>query len=42
MEQILIALGAFTAGFVIGNITKLELRALLRRVVVWYKSRKRK
>ena len=41
MEQILIAVGAFSAGFLLGNITKLELRAILRRVVVWLKGRKK-
>ena len=41
MEQILIAVGAFSAGFLLGNITKLELRAVLRRVVVWLKGRKK-
>lgn len=42
MEQILIAVGAFSAGFLLGNITKLELRAVLRRVVVWLKTSRRK
>lgn len=42
MEQILIAVGAFSAGFLLGNITKLELRALLRRIVTWYKTRREK
>lgn len=41
MEQILVALGAFTAGFLIGNLTKLELRAITKKVVRWVKNRRK-
>lgn len=41
MEQILIALGAFTAGFLIGNLTKVELRTVTKKVVTWAKSRRK-
>lgn len=41
MEDLIIAVVAFGAGFVIGNITKLELPALTKKVVRWVKSRKK-
>lgn len=33
MEEFLIAVAAFIIGFVIGNLSKLEVRALLKRLV---------
>jgi len=41
MEQVLIAVGAFSAGFLIGNLTKLELRAVTKRVITWVKNRRK-
>lgn len=41
MDQVIVAVAAFVAGFVIGNISKLEMRAVVKRVVVWKKSRKK-
>lgn len=34
MEEIAIGIIGFIAGFVIGNISKLEVRALLKKLVV--------
>lgn len=33
MDQVAIAILAFAAGFIIGNLSKLELRVLLKRLV---------
>ena len=32
MEEIAIAIAAFIAGFILGNLSKLELREILKRV----------
>ncbi len=42
MEQILTLVGAFTAGFLIGNLTKVELRTLVRKMISWAKNRRKR
>lgn len=41
MEEVAIAVVAFVAGFILGNLSKLEMRAILKRVVAWQKNRRK-
>lgn len=41
MEEIVIGIVAFIAGFALGNISKIELRAGLKRVIEWRKNRRK-
>lgn len=39
MTEVAIAIIAFVAGFLLGNLSKIELRAILIKVITWQKGR---
>jgi uncharacterized membrane protein YqgA involved in biofilm formation len=41
MQEVLIAIGSFILGFILGDVLKLELRTRLKEAVVWLKNRQK-